>query len=121
MSSLACSGCGAPIALPADLTAEEIPCAFCPARTALPADLLSVRLGEHNQIVEEEQKEKAVALVGATVRKTTSLVMWIVIISTALPLIIGVVVTVVLAIVAHQSSTPPTPTPSPRSHTPHGH
>jgi hypothetical protein len=104
VSSLACSGCGAPVALPSDLTAQEAVCPFCPMRTALPADLLAVRLREHKELFAEQQQAAIQAQVGATVRKTTKFVMWIVIVSVALPIVLTAGIMIVVAIVSSHAA-----------------
>src|SRR5580700_8631210 len=92
MTSLACARCGAPVSLPADLTAQDVECGFCKTRTPLPMDLLGVRLGEHRASLARSQQAAAQAAVqaqgAATTRKVTSFVMWIVIVSLAVPLLI---------------------------------
>jgi hypothetical protein len=119
VSSLACSGCGAPVALPPDLTAQEATCPFCPVRTALPADLLTVRLREHQQLFAEQQKLAAQAQVGETVRKTTRFVMWIVIVSVAAPIVLTVGILIVVAIASAHAAHDMTPRGTP--HGTHGH
>ena len=98
MSELSCSGCGAPLALPPDLTAIEAPCGYCPTRTPLPVDIVEIRLREHAQLAEQEQQATAQAQIGATAKRTTSFVMWIVILSVVAPLLItGVVLAFVFS------------------------
>jgi hypothetical protein len=96
MSAFACSSCSAPLSLPADLTALDVVCPFCSTRTALPTDVAQLRLEEQRQLFEEREKLDEDAKKSAAASKARSLVLWIVILSTALPLVLtGVIFAVV--------------------------
>jgi hypothetical protein len=102
MSAFACSGCSAPLPLPADLTALDAACPFCGTRTTLPADVAKLRLQEQSQLFEEREKLAEQAQIGVAVAKSRSLVLWIVILSTVLPLVLtGVIFVVVYLVSSH--------------------
>jgi len=91
------------------MTAQEVLCAFCGAGTPLPADLLAVRMQQNQRAMVMQQQAAVQAEIGTTVRRTTSFVMWIVIVSVALPIVITVVVMVFVASVAHRAVPQVTP------------
>jgi hypothetical protein len=103
MTSLACSRCGAPVSLPADLAAYDVQCGFCRTRTPLPPELLGLRLREHQELVEQQRQAAAQAQGAAVTRKTMSLVLWIVVISVAVPLLITIAVLIFVAVIATQA------------------
>jgi LSD1 subclass zinc finger protein len=97
MAALLCSGCGSPLTLPTDLLAQDVTCAFCPARTILPPELLQVRLLERQEAAAEAEKKAELAqqaqaqeMAGKVVKRTTSMVLWIVVISTLVPIVLTV-------------------------------
>lgn len=113
MASITCAHCGAPVTLPADLTALDAPCEFCKARTALPAEMVKLRLKEQEQLASQHRAAQSQAEVSATVRRSSSMALWITLISVALPLIItGAVMWRVFSHIG----TPPTPPSMPHPH-----
>ena len=94
MASITCVHCGAPVSLPADLTALDAPCEFCKARTALPAEMVKLRLSEQEQLASQQRAARSQAEVSASARRSSSVAMWITLVSVALPLIITAAVLV---------------------------
>jgi hypothetical protein len=96
MAALLCSGCGSPLTLPTDLLAQDTTCQFCPARTLLPSDLVQVRLLEHQEAAKQAQDAAALAeqaqvaaTVGNVVKRTTSVMLVVILVSTILPIILA--------------------------------